>query len=150
MAVDRFEGEFRFLSNFYPCSVTIGGIRYPSAEHAYQASKTLEFAIRNRIAALPSPGEAKRYGRRIELRPDWERAKKPVMLVVVLSKFTQNPLLGAQLADTADMEDPLLTEGNHWHDNYWGSCSCPRCALQPGLNYLGRVLMAVRDAVRCD
>lgn len=150
MAVDRFDGGYRFLSNFYPCPVTVGDITYPSAEHAYQASKTREFAIRNRVAALPTPGEAKRFGRRIELRSDWERAKKPVMLVVVLTKFTENPLLGAQLADTADMEDPRLTEGNYWHDNYWGSCFCDKCTARPGLNYLGKILMAVREAVRCD
>lgn len=158
MAIERFDGENRFLSNFWMVPVTIGDITYPSAEHAFQASKTLEFSLRNRIAGLKTPGEAKRFGRSITLRPDWERAKKPVMLVVVLTKFTEHPDLGARLADTADAPDPRLIEGNTWHDNYWGSCSCERCArgfedmywADRGLNYLGRALMAVRDMVRCD
>lgn len=150
MAVDRFEGEFRFLSNFHPCTVTIGDIIYPSAEHAFQASKTLEFALRIRIAGLRAPGDAKRLGRSLALRPDWESVKKPFMLAVVLAKFTQHPDLRARLADTADMPDPQLTEGNTWHDNYWGSCTCLRCCALPGLNYLGKALMAVRDAVLCD
>jgi ribA/ribD-fused uncharacterized protein len=150
MAVERFQGEYRFLSNFFPSPVTYGDVTYPTAEHAYQAAKTREPAVRSRVASLATPGEAKRYGRLILLREGWERAKKPVMLVVVLTKFTQNPELGAMLADTADVDDPLLTEGNHWHDNYWGDCYCPKCEAKPGLNYLGRVLMAVRDTVRCD
>ena len=150
MAIEQFTGEHRFLSNFYLCPVTVGGTTYPSAEHAFQASKTREFHLRQRVAALSSPRDAKRFGRSLVLREDWQQARKPVMLVVVLSKFTQNPLLGAKLADTADMEDPLLVEGNTWHDNFWGRCACAGCAAEPGLNYLGRTLMAMRDAVRCD
>jgi ribA/ribD-fused uncharacterized protein len=150
MAIDSFTGEFRFLSNFFASPVTYGGVTFPTAEHAFQAAKTLDPALRRRIAGLPSPGEAKRFGRSVALRADWERARKPVMLVVVLTKFTESPLLGARLADTADAPDPRLTEGNTWHDNYWGNCTCTRCCPLPGLNYLGRTLMAVRDAVRCD
>jgi ribA/ribD-fused uncharacterized protein len=152
MAVDRFEGEFRFLSNFYMCPLRVGGLAWPSAEHAFQGLKSPNPDMHRLIAALPTPGEAKRGGRTLNLRPDWERVKKQVMLTVLLAKFTQNPELGARLADTADMADPLLTEGNYWHDNYWGACFCDRCkfARKPGLNYLGRLLMAVRDVVRCD
>jgi ribA/ribD-fused uncharacterized protein len=103
-------------------------------------------AVQLSIVQLVTPGEAKRYGRRIELRPDWEQVKKRVMLTVVLAKFTQNPDLARQLVAT---EDAYLEEGNHWHDNFWGACSCDDHAGD-GLNYLGRILMMVRDIVRVD
>lgn len=32
--IDSFEGEYAFLSNYYPCEVIFGGIRYQSAEAA--------------------------------------------------------------------------------------------------------------------
>lgn len=144
--ITQFQGEWRFLSNFYPCDVRLGEIVFPSAEHAFQARKSLVPEVQRSIAQLASPGEAKRYGRRIELRPDWEQAKKRVMLLIVLSKFTQNPALAAQLVAT---EDAYLEEGNHWHDNYWGACGCDDHTGE-GLNYLGRILTMVRDIVRVD
>lgn len=40
-----------------------------------------------------------------------------------------------------------LIEGNLWHDNHWGSCTCKKrrvCQL-PGKNILGILLMKIRD-----
>jgi hypothetical protein len=147
MAIESFDGEYRFLSNFWLCPVTLGGVIYPSAEHAYQAYKTRDLAVRARFTALATPAEAKRLGRSVELRGDWDRARKPVMLVTVLMKFTQNPDLGRRLAQTGG---ELLVEGNHWHDNFWGNCTCSQCAQAEGLNYLGLALMGVREVVRAD
>ena len=148
--IGKFSGPNRFLSNFWPCSVTLGSVTYPSAEHGFQASKTLDGGARLAIAGLASPGEAKRAGRRLQLRPDWEASRKRVMLLTVLGKFIQNPELARQLVAT---EDALLVEGNTWHDNYWGSCTCPDCGagdLDNGENWLGRILMFVRDILRQD
>jgi hypothetical protein len=144
--ITQFRGEWRYLSNFWPDSIVFGGIEYPTAEHAFQAQKTLTVDIRRDIAGLASPGAAKRYGRTVALRADWEQVKKRAMLMVVLAKFIQNPDLAAQLVAT---EDAYLEEGNTWHDNFWGSCGCP-AHIGEGLNYLGRILMMVRDIVRVD
>jgi predicted NAD-dependent protein-ADP-ribosyltransferase YbiA (DUF1768 family) len=54
-------------------------ITYPTAEHAYQASKTLDVEQRRKIAALATPAEAKAAGRALKLRDDWETAKFVVM-----------------------------------------------------------------------
>lgn len=160
MAIERFQGEHRFLSNFWPCTVRAWDIDFPSAEHAFQACKSRHSADYARIAALPTPADAKGAGRRLELRSDWDQVRKQVMLRVLLAKFIQNPELAARLAAT---EDARLVEGNTWHDNYWGSCLCGPCALSSGNsgladlhwtdrghNYLGRLLMAVRDVVTVD
>ena len=40
--IDTFDGEFRFLSNFWPSKVHYDGMEYRSVEHAYQAAKALD------------------------------------------------------------------------------------------------------------
>jgi ribA/ribD-fused uncharacterized protein len=149
MTIDQFQGEHRFLSNFYLCTVKAWGTEFPSVEHAYQASKSSDPADYARIAEMASPGEAKRAGQKLPLRPDWEKVKKQAMLRALLAKFIQNPELGERLAAT---RPHFLVEGNTWHDNYWGHCSCPRCGTTPGTgqNYLGQLLMAVRLVVTVD
>ena len=51
--VARFQGEYAFLSNFYPALVLSGGIVYPTLEHAYQAEKTLS-RLERHIKASPN------------------------------------------------------------------------------------------------
>jgi ribA/ribD-fused uncharacterized protein len=149
MTIDQFQGEHRFLSNFYLCTVKAWGTEFPSVEHAFQASKSRHPADYARIAELSSPAEAKRAGRALELRPDWEQVKKQAMLRALLAKFIQHPELGERLASTGTQ---MLVEGNTWHDNYWGRCMCARCVqcVVPAQNYLGRLLMAVRLVVTVD
>jgi predicted NAD-dependent protein-ADP-ribosyltransferase YbiA (DUF1768 family) len=72
--ISGFSGEYRFLSNFYPAAIIYLDAVYPTAEHA------------------ASPGAAKRLGRTVVLRHDWERVRKQVMLEVVLAKFGQHNL----------------------------------------------------------
>lgn len=38
--IDRFSGEYRFLSNFYLAEVELDGEVYPTVEHAFQAAKS--------------------------------------------------------------------------------------------------------------
>ena len=40
--IDRFDGEYRFLSNFWYARVSLDGVVYPYVENAYQAAKTQE------------------------------------------------------------------------------------------------------------
>ncbi len=137
--ITEFQGEHRFLSNFWPAEVVHEGISYPSAEHAYQAAKTLDRAERRRIAAILDPGDAKREGRKLALRPDWETAKFTVMEHCVRDKFTRNADLAAKLLATGDAE---LIEGNTWGDRVWGVYQ------GQGENRLGKLLMMVRAEIR--
>lgn len=158
--ISEFQGQYRFLSNFwdqplfYQHPYMQGAIWWATAEHAFQASKTRLPSEVELVMQASTPGEAKRAGRRLTLREDWEQTKKRVMFSVLVAKFADgNPAagqLGRQLVATAPQ---TLIEGNHWHDNYWGQCTCLRCPDErgiadmrhPGKNYLGRLLMAVRD-----
>jgi ribA/ribD-fused uncharacterized protein len=137
--IAEFQGEYRFLSNFWPAEVTYEDITYPTTEHAYQASKTLDPEARKRIAALPTPAEAKAEGRKLKLRDDWETAKFVVMEDVVRLKFTKHADLREKLLATGDA---LLEEGNTWGDRVWGVYQ------GQGENRLGKILMKVRDELR--
>jgi ribA/ribD-fused uncharacterized protein len=152
--ITEFQGEYRYLSNFWLAPFFYGNATWPSSEHAFQAFKTLDSEERYRVLLSPTPGAAKREGRKVTLRPDWDQIKKQVMLQVVLAKFIQNPDLVRQLAATGTVR---LIEGNTWHDNYWGSCKCHGCNAgsddwwgDHGKNYLGRTLMFVRDLLMAD
>ena len=52
------------------------------------------------------------------------------------NKFS-DPVLKQRLLATGNRE---LIEGNHWHDNFWDSCTCDRCRNN-GQNLLGKLLM---------
>ena len=141
MKIDRFRGESFFLSNFFSSRFVLEGIEFPNGEAAFQAMKTLDDAERRRIAALKSPGDAKRAGRRVKLRPDWEDAKTGVMRSVLEAKFGQNPDLAAKLIATGDAE---LIEGNDWNDRCWGV----DLRTGEGENRLGKLLMELREKLR--
>lgn len=137
MKIDRFdETAFRFLSNFYPAKVVYEGIEYPTSEHAYQAAKTLDVLQRENVAMLASPADAKRYGKAVSMRPNWDNIKVRVMEEIVYAKFTQNENLNHMLVLTDDIE---LIEGNSWGDTFWGVCK------GVGENHLGKILMRVRN-----
>lgn len=141
--IDKFEEKYRFLSNYFPCEVIYEGITYPTTEHAYQAAKTLNIEHRQKIAEMPTPGKAKRAGQIVEIREDWNDVKCDVMREILWLKFEQDEFKH-KLLDTGDSE---LVEGNTWHDNIWGVCSCGNCPLHkagPGTNWLGNLLMEIR------
>ena len=137
--VEEFKDEFSFLSNFYPAPLMYRGIAYPTSEHAYQAAKCLDDNSRLNISILGTPGQSKRYGRTVALRPDWEDVKLEIMENIVRAKFMQNPSLRVKLLLT---EDLILEEGNTWGDTYWGICGTT------GKNHLGKILMKVREDLK--
>lgn len=139
-AICRFRDEYLFLSNFYLAPVTYRGLTYQNNEAAFQAQKCLTREEQLPFTTL-RPNEAKRLGRQVALRPDWEDVKLQIMEEIVRAKFTQNPELKEQLLATGDL---LLMEGNTWHDLYWGVDS----KTWEGQNHLGEILMQVRREFR--
>lgn len=134
MAITSFKGKYNFLSNMYPSILYIDGEMYPSAEHAFQAAKSLDKDIRLSISVCRSAKEAKEAGKLIPLRSDWEDVKVDIMYKILKAKF-ENSKLADKLKATAD-ED--LIEGNTWGDCFWGVCE------GEGNNTLGNLLMKVR------
>lgn len=133
--IDSFRGEYRFLSNFGPGQIELGKEVYLTSEHLYQALKTLDPKEQKFVRIAPTPGEAKRRGKKITLREDWDEVKDDIMRMVLDLKFSQNPDLRRKLLATGDQE---LIESNIWGDVYWGVC------FGSGQNKLGLLLQETR------
>ena len=133
--IDNFRGEFFFLSNFYPCKMTILGLEFKTSEAAYQAMKACDMSDACLIAAEPTPGGTKKRGNTIEIRPDWDDIKLDVMDFVLRMKF-KNKALREKLVAT---DNAMLIEGNTWGDIVWGQVD------GVGKNYLGKLLMRLRQ-----
>lgn len=127
--IDRFEGEYEFLSNFY---VEESGM---TLEHYYQAAKTTDPEWVRKILGADTPNLAKKLGQLCPLRPDWEDVKLEVMEELLLGKFEPDTELTEKLLATGSAH---LVEGNWWGDTYWGVCR------GEGENHLGHLLMEVR------
>lgn len=134
--IEEFQGEYRFLSNFYLVDIDWHGKIWPSTEHIYQAMKTKDKALQEKMRLCPTPGKVKRLGKNVELRPLWDELKFAFMYTIVNEKFKQCADLRQMLLDTGEQE---LQEGNSWGDVYWGICK------GKGQNCLGRILMEIRS-----
>lgn len=136
--IGPFQGELRWLSNFWPALVMLDGHLYPTVEHAYVAAKTTDPVIRKVIQTTDKPGEVKRLGRQFDLREDWNDIKLQVMEDLLWQKF-QDPELKAKLLATGDIP---IVEINTWNDTFWGQCK------GKGQNHLGKLLMKIRETLR--
>lgn len=135
--IDSFSGDHSFLSNFYPSSVFAYGETYATVEHAFQATKTRDPKEREWIRSALTPGVAKRRGRKVTMRDDWETFRLEAMEGLLRRKFT-HPHLRKMLVDTGDA---WIIEGNHWGDRFWGVCG------GEGENHLGKLLMKIRAEI---
>jgi ribA/ribD-fused uncharacterized protein len=129
------------LSNFYPAPVEMWGQLYPSVEAAYQAAKCANADDRLQFQndRLPAGG-AKKLGREVEIRSDWEDVKFGIMERLVARKF-EIPVLQRRLLET---DDAKLVEGNYWGDTTWGV----DLKTGKGENRLGIILTVVRCTLR--
>lgn len=145
----EFSAEHRWLSNFWEAPIELSAFRqhwsFASTEHVFQMAK-LEHTrfdmadqqeLFEEVAALETPGQSKRFGRRIpELDVDsWNAARDRAMARALKAKFTQHADLREKLLG---LEGYYLEEGNHWGDRYWGVDGT-------GKNRLGELLMGLRD-----
>lgn len=141
--IEQFRGQYFFLSNFYDTPVTYLGLTYQNNEAAFQSAKVIGTKQEDQRQTFThlAPNEAKRKGRHVLLRPDWEKAKDQIMYEIVKDKFTNNPDLQEKLLATGNA---ILTEGNTWHDVYWGYDT----RQKRGQNKLGKILMRVRQELK--
>ena len=137
--INEFQNEYRWLSNFWPVQITFGGITYPHVEGAYMAMKTKDLEERKKIALISNPAQAKRAGRALKVREDWDKVKVSAMYTMLKLKFAPGSELATRLLNTGDA---LLIEGNKWGDTFWGVCN------GRGRNTLGKLLMKVREELK--
>lgn len=142
-----FQGEYRFLSNFYPSKIEYMGLIFPTVENVYQLAKNHPELISYKMIEkyqTCSPGKAKRMGKEAKLRSDWDDVKDEFMSIFVSLKFSTNENLKKMLLNTGDK---LIFEKNTWGDTYWGVVEDKHGRLQ-GTNKLGKILMRVRKDLK--
>jgi N-glycosidase YbiA len=134
----RGSDEYGCFSNFSPHPIRLGGKRWPTSEHYFQAQKFEDPSHREAIRKIKSPMIAARMGRdrKKNLRRDWESVKVSVMTEAVRAKFTQHEGLRNILLSTGNAKLVEHTE----NDDFWGDGGDGS-----GRNMLGQVLMRVRD-----
>lgn len=129
--------DYFWLSNFYPCEVYSDGfakpINFKSSESLFQALKcpTRADEFENLM-----PTEAKKLGRKVNLRNNWDSIKVDCMRYCLRSKFDQHNDLKDKLILTGNAH---LEEANSWGDRFWGTVN------GEGKNFLGKLLMELRD-----
>lgn len=135
--IDKFKGEYDFLSNRFNCRFEWQGLEYGSAEAAFQASRSQEKSVR-KVFSSCSSDKAALKGKDIVPSPDWEDARPEIMDSVIRAKFGQNPILMRRLKATGNR---ILINGNDRQETYWGV----DLYSWQGKNLLGKILMNIRD-----
>ena len=144
MVIDDFRGEYRFLSNFYKSPLEYMGLVYPCAENAFQAAKCTDDESRIKYTVQNNPVRAKMMGKKEKLPDNWDELSVRVMEQILRAKFS-DPGLAQKLISTGEAE---IVEGNKWHDNKWGKCTCEKCRNKSSLNRLGKILMKIREELK--
>ena len=90
--IKEFQGEYRWLSNFYFCRIVLDGVEYPSVEHAFMSAKSddenwKEFCSDPRN----SPSIVKKEGKKVKLIENWDNIKFNIMKECLIQKFNQEP-----------------------------------------------------------
>lgn len=118
--------------------IKIDDVTYPTAENAFQAMKCKK--AKDRVAFVQmTPVEAKRAGKRVDLRSNWNKDRNKVMYHILWHKFTQNEELKKKLIATGKEK---ISHVNHWRDTYWGVYN------GKGKDVLGRMLMNIREKLQ--
>ena len=171
--IKEFQGENRWLSNFFPApqrdgtaftghpysiypQLAEGGtFVYPDNEHYFQAFKADNLLQHVAIMLAPSPAIAKKMAGpkgfimpdgtlfKVSIRKDWPIVRVPVMKRGLILKYTQNYDLAVKLVTTFPQ---ILEEGNRWHDEFWGV----NLDTGKGENMLGRLSMGIRNLLMRD
>lgn len=132
-ANNRDSSTYGFLNPKFPKSARDVWHGYPSVENYYQSEKAIDKegfeqgnlkgpeAYYNFKAEMGkcSPDRAKKLGRAVKLRDDWEQEKVKVMYHALREKFNWylHPILCKKLLNT---RDAYLAELNYWEDYFWG------------------------------
>ena len=149
--------ENKELSNFFEVDFEMDGVKFKSAEHAFQYAKAKKFGdetMAEKILKAKSAQSAKAFGKKVAnfKEPEWTADKEDLMRKIIRAKFRSNPEITKTLLDTGDR---LLAEANP-RDRYWGigtSAETEKAktpAKWVGENRLGKILMEVREELRAE
>lgn len=168
-SIERFIGEYSFLSNFYNTPVFYEGLRYQNSEAAFQAAKCLaaesdiDAYIQNHHLNVDQVDDRLRTSIQevltMQLRMPFTRMNgaeakksgsccslrpdwetcKEQIMLQIIRNKFTDHSLACLLLNTGDA---VLIEGNTWNDRTWGMVN------GKGKNLLGKILEKVRDELQ--
>lgn len=147
--ISEFNGQYDWASNFYfKAPFYVRGQMFKTNEHYFAAHKTTDPEWYAKIINAVTAAEAKKFGKQCPIQSNWNTTIRAwVMANGLFHKYSQNSDILTKLLATGAQP---MTEGNWWHDNFWGDCHCnnkngrhPEC-LHPGKNALGLLTMNLR------
>ena len=125
------------FTNFYQGKpVMIDGKLWPTTEHYYQAMKTEDKLLQEKIRQSPDVRTVFNLGQQISKRPDWAKHSVNYMVKAVREKFTQDDQLNKLLLST---KDTVLVEAAGKRDSFYGAGGDWK-----GTNHLGQILTHIR------
>ena len=140
------------FSQWHPCAFAVDTRTFCCAEQLMMHGKAMLFDdadVAAQILATEDPKQHKALGRKVKGFDDkrWRDAREAIVKAGNRAKFTQNPVLLAQLLAT---RGTTLVEASPY-DRIWGiglAASDPRAqdrATWRGQNLLGKILTELRD-----
>lgn len=138
--ITAFTGDYDFLSMDYPCRVVFDGLVYPSASHAFQASKTNDPNRREIIRNVLDGATARSLGSHLKPDYQWVSSRLSILTTVLENKFFNN----------IDLAKRLLETGERYiaYANYTDRVLGCTPATYTGGNHLGIALMKIRSDIR--
>lgn len=122
-SIQKFDGEFAFLSNKAPSTFFYKGIKYKTVVHAYQSLKAKYELDAIKIRSAKTPEEAIKIAKSVQTKENWQTACREVMYELIYQKFKTNDFLKPKL---------LATKGK---------------TLSEGKTFVGELLMDVRKQI---
>lgn len=132
--------EFYVFDNFSSFMVKYKGYLWPTAEHAYQASKFLGAApsIVSKIKKAKSAHDAQKIAnqnKHLQIK-NWDNIKTKVMKKILIQKVKQHPYVLKKLVESGNRK---IIEDS-WRDSNWGWGQ-----NKNGNNLLGKLWEEVRE-----
>ncbi len=142
--IDNFNGYFDFLNNDYFSDVYYDGLVYPSVSYAYQAARSTEQYIREKIVRADTLGEMYEIASKVDDPEDWGKLRIKVMEMLIRDKFRRNPDLREKLKATENRR-LINSYGDATTSNlFWGMVD------NEGQNQIGRILENIRNDIHQD
>lgn len=118
----EFIGYYGCLENSFPVTILVGGIQYPSVEHALQATKVSDVFLKHKISKTDYLPTVLKLLEDVSVRPNWEDVKYATLEQMMRLKFQTS----------SKCKDVLISTGT-------------RPLLSPKDAMMGKILMKIRN-----
>jgi predicted NAD-dependent protein-ADP-ribosyltransferase YbiA (DUF1768 family) len=136
--IEWFTEYFDFLHLDYPCQVMFKCLSFRSISHAFQAARTDDPVLQERMALAETPMEVYNLALQLDDPEDWQSRRLVIMESLQRDKFRRHKDLRERLRVTGSRELWNSYEEESYSNLFWGKVK------GKGQNQLGRILEQIR------